>query len=367
MQTDFKPVYIFGAGTSKMLGTPLLNHFLPDARQLMYSPKFKTILSEPIYDSLKKSFENVFEYLGKLFITRQYLGIDLLDLETLFSILDMNNETLSISSTKSLWSLRQDLFSLIIATLKAQTDQSNSNYSLIINNLAAHPNSSFITLNYDLAIENALKSDSTHNQINYLIDADTYSGKLYNDNSRIVLKLHGSANWVYCDECKKFTVCDTYITPLELDSNRHLLHDSNCKNQEQSHNIIVPPTWNKSNQNRIITRVWARAIEQLSEATHIFIIGYSFPKTDVFFDQLLTLSLLNNNKLKNVYIFNPDPEIKNTLNTLFDPHFRRRSVEFYEIKFEDLQNLTNRMYGAEVKIVSEKNLETLFFRLKHPR
>jgi NAD-dependent SIR2 family protein deacetylase len=367
MQPDFKPVYIFGAGTSKMLGAPLLNHFLSVSRGLMYSPKFKNILSGPLNDPLKKSFEHVFEYLEKLLITRQYLGIDLLNLETLFSILDMNNEILSITSTESLWSLRQDLITLIIATLQAQTDQFNSNYSDIINKLAAHSNSSFITLNYDLAIENALKSNPLHYEIDYLIDADAYSGNLHKEKSRIVLKLHGSANWVYCDECKKITVCDTYITPLELNSNRHRLHDSNCKNQERSHNIIVPPTWNKSNQNKIITRTWARAIEQLSEATHIFIIGYSFPKTDVFFDQLLTLSLLNNTTLKKVYVFNPDPGIENTLNALFDPHFRRRSVEYFEIKFEDLQNLTNRMYGSEIKIVSEKDLETLFFRLKHPR
>lgn len=53
--------------------------------------------------------------------------------------------------------------------------------------------------------------------------------------------------------------------------------------------VIVPPTWNKSASTRGLELVWQRAAGEIGSAEHLIVIGYSFPKTDIFFKYLSAL------------------------------------------------------------------------------
>ena len=131
LQPDFKPVYILGAGASVMLGAPVLSDFLTRARGLIYSPQFPNLITEALRDKLRAAFQNAFHYHGYLAETKQYLGIDLGNLETLFSIVDMDIQTSKITSNEmtdgapiafNKGTLREDFYSVIVSTLKAFTN-----------------------------------------------------------------------------------------------------------------------------------------------------------------------------------------------------------------------------------------------------
>lgn len=342
-QPHFKPVYVFGAGASYMIGGPLLDNFLGVARALRYSPDFKTILPDILIPKLEESFRRVFEYQDRLFRAREFLGIDVSNLETMFSILDMEWQTdlmklappsflVTGHTDQELHQVRESLFALIVATLKFWVSDQNTGYNGLINRLASAKDAVFITFNYDLAIEKALNPAYV-----------PYYGFEPEDpneipvNQRSILKLHGSANWTYCPDCEQITVHDDYFSPLELPANNLPSHHrSQCKKKDTSLNLLLPPTWYKYNYLDAITRIWRRSIRELSTATHVVIIGYSFPRTDVFFDQMLTLGLRDSKNLEQVAIINPSPSIESIVNSVFDKHFRRRSVVFYKTGIQNL-------------------------------
>ncbi len=92
--------------------------------------------------------------------------------------------------------------------------------------------------------------------------------------------------------------------------------------------LIVPPTWNKGTEEEFIRYVWQAALRELITAGRIFIIGYSFPETDQFFKYMLGLALAHNNDLSEIYIVNPDEKVWERFESLFHPHFRRRTVNY---------------------------------------
>lgn len=328
----------------------------------MYSPEFsKSLEQDFMREKLKAQFDLIFQYQGELSKTKRFLGIDLDNLETLFSILDMDWQASTadipisghfppLYSVDSLREIREAFFSVLIATLKVSIDRKKFSYDSLIRSLADNEQAVFITFNYDTSIEQALQQGRTDKGANeYVVDYGAEINEQINmpPNSRMVLKLHGSANWTHCPVCGKFTPFKDYITPLELVANRHLLHEPNCR-ETTALNVIIPPTWYKYNYVDVFTRVWNRAIREISFATHIFIIGYSFPRTDVFFEQLLTLALRGSRNLKKVIIINPDPESRDVVKKLFDPHFLSRSVIFHQLRFEELASLSAGRISGEV-------------------
>jgi len=340
-----------------MVGGPLLDDFLGKSRSLLHSPEIVRCIEPTLLDKLKKSFQDVFDYQDKLYRTRQFLGIDVNNLETLFSILDMEWQTARMGlqpvpflqssySYEQLTNIRESLFSLIVATLKMLVSDVNEDFNKLILKLVASDHSAIITFNYDLSIERAFGS---HFSCYY-----GYSEKDPEDletNVRRLFKLHGSVNWTYCPDCHNMKTHLNYVSPLQLAGiNLPTHHSEECKQKNKILNVILPPTWYKYNYLDSITRIWRRSIRELSTATHVVVIGYSFPRTDVFFDQLLTLGLRENQNLKRIIIINPSKSIQPILEIFFDTHFRRRSVSFFQTGIEKLNNATQRPVDYEEQI-----------------
>jgi hypothetical protein len=84
-QPSFKPVYIMGAGASVMEGMPVLNDFMKRARAICYGSELN--------GESREQFLNVFNYQNALYATRQVTAIDLDNLESLFSVIDMDYQT----------------------------------------------------------------------------------------------------------------------------------------------------------------------------------------------------------------------------------------------------------------------------------
>lgn len=78
--------------------------------------------------------------------------------------------------------------------------------------------------------------------------------------------------------------------------------------------LIVPPVRNKQyvRYGKIFTSLWQCAEDKLSSCDKLYVIGYSFPQTDLLSRELFCNSLKNNKKLSKIIIWNiyPDPIVK---------------------------------------------------------
>ena len=180
---------------------------------------------------------------------------------------------------------------------------------------------SIITFNYDVAVDIALLRE--HIQPDYAIEMPF---PFKSESTTLpLLKLHGSLNWaveesasnailplnlaVYLDPSKRTiapTVSEGHASVQLLP---HLVDyfSKLHKRQVKPLPYLVPPSWNKADYHKGLTDVWAAAAKHLSEALHIFVIGYSLPLTDSFFRQLYALGSAGETRLRNFTVFDPDP------------------------------------------------------------
>jgi hypothetical protein len=143
-----------------------------------------------------------------------------------------------------------------------------------------------ITFNYDLVAETML--DSLGVPWNYGT-LDT------NDDQRPegpecvkLLKLHGSINWYRPRDPKgnltgRLETPKTYEDVLRAGAAPH----------------IIPPTWQK-NFTDYMALVWDDAVQAISDATRLGILGFSLPESDTHFKYLLAAGLRNNISLRRV-------------------------------------------------------------------
>ena len=201
---------------------------------------------------------------------------------------------------KNLEAVRENLIFLIAKILdeklkqpKSKADRPHKNLVKRLSNCNKLENTCFISLNYDILIDNALEIDNSDNGV-----SPDYGIKLFN-NSRTgkewrecsnkikLYKLHGSLNWLYCPTCIKLyhypgekaaaseekspcSKCDTPIIPL-----------------------LVPPTFFKVMENYYLQQIWHKAESAFLEADKIYFCGYSFPDADIHIKYLIKRAEMN--------------------------------------------------------------------------
>jgi hypothetical protein len=121
-----------------------------------------------------------------------------------------------------------------------------------------------------------------------------------------------------------------------------------CGNEFNDLPLIVPPTWNKT-RNYNIENIWHQAVKEMSDATNFFIIGYSLPKTDLFFQYMIALGTLDIANLERFWVFDKDPTIKDKYDNLLGPDIKRK------FKFKKW-----------ISIMLSLKLKKLFFNLHKP-
>lgn len=108
-------------------------------------------------------------------------------------------------------------------------------------------------------------------------------------NSILLLKIHGSISWSYCESCKTARLNPTHRSEAEST----LIGNGDCKNclkSKMRSPIFVPPTKDKSYNQPVIRVVWKRAEEVLEKADEIIFAGFSLSTSDVKITQLLMRS-----------------------------------------------------------------------------
>lgn len=339
-----KIVFVLGAGASAHCGTPLMKNFLEVAEDLLRAGEVEEV---------KEDFENVFEAVGKLHAAQSKAIIDTYNIEDVYAAFEMGKllgRLPGIEEADRLERLTSSIRKVIGYTLEKTTKvpkdarinpfQEYYNFTKIILKLIkANRSLSVITFNYDLGLEYSLYR-------NRLLPDYCLGDLELKGNSVTYLKLHGSINWGRCsnEKCGKIvpyrefretefkTGSDYGILPIISRLKR--LKCSSCNKTLEEDPFIVPPTWNKTAFHGQIEQVWRRAATELKDAENIFVLGYSFPPTDMFFRYLFALGVDMSTILRGFYVYDIDPAVEGRFRSLLSSGIEQR-FHFYHRDFGD--------------------------------
>jgi len=248
-------------------------------------------------------------------------------------------------ATPDIQRLREDLILLIARILKESLQYRNrTHHDRLISRLRTEgvlKQTAFISLNYDILIDNSLTDIHDDFDLDYGIDFANFGEKgdwhaPRKTKSIKLLKLHGSLNWLYCPTCtsvritpKVKSVSTIADTPVECKA---------CKTDMTP--IIIPPTFFKVMSNFHLQKIWKVAEMQLSQCDSLIFCGYSFPDADVHIKYLMKRMEVNSNKSPDVFIFNDhegkSPQIFEEEKRRFEAFFRKKDRVFYlNSSFED--------------------------------
>ncbi len=333
-----KTVFILGAGASKQAGVPLMAGFLREAEDLLRLGKFR----DP---EIQRRVEIVLQARNTLQTVHSKSQFDIWNVEAVFAAFEMAHilQRFGNYTAEEIANLTRAMNTTIVNTVEETLRFPKSGNDIGI----PEPYNTFvdliqrlrqevepphtvavITFNYDLALDYAL--DYARVKYDYALEEK----ELSNEFTVPLLKLHGSLNWGRCQnpECKEVvawpimqaanhrwvSALDQY-SPAFLKIGSKITQLQHCDQPVESEPVIVPPTWNKSEHQLALSRVWARAAYELSEAENIFVSGYSLPDTDFFFKYLYALGSVGEVILRRFWVFDPDIGIEAKYQKLLGP------------------------------------------------
>ncbi len=312
-----KTVYVLGAGFSRDAGCPTVSEFI--------SKKTISRLKKTLNAAEKKKLKSLQSYWDY----RIEEGYCESNIESVFNhvsaarYLFMESTTESDESNYDAENIYNDLQWFILKTLKESTKKKiPKEYEKFVKEIL-QPQDVIISFNYDLILE------KTFIDSNISID---YGISEPEKDDRLILKLHGSANWVYCKNCNHSYPTNDYSG---LDTLLGKIKCNNCKKNNLKP-ILIPPTMYKDYQDQelggMIQGLWARANEELYTADNIVFIGFSMAQTDAYAQELFKLSSNMNPELEIYFVVN------NSISSKLKNNYRNALVN-RQIKFVNMSTI----------------------------
>jgi len=342
--------FILGAGFSKCAELPLYAEF----SHLLISEEFNTDIDKVITGATKKFLRDVFGW-------RE--GCDLPSLEDVFTCIDLSAATghhLGIKYTpKVLRAIRRMAIYRIFSVLDRRFW-----YSEDIDKLLRafckpfdEPQCSFVVLNWDIVLEKHLLRLHDDIAVDYCCPCYDWNnpGALKPHVGIPISKMHGSSNWVYCDNCKSlfydlnvklslrtkaglvksdFRLFDESFTDTKFDTALGIPPRDRecrfCKNLVSSH--IATFSYRKSFRNPAYPSIWYHAERLLSESDNWVFIGYSLPEADYELKHLLKAAQLrmsqrrSRHKRKIQVVVLEDIQTRHKFELFFGPE----TIEFFD-------------------------------------
>lgn len=342
-----KNVYVLGAGFSADAGAPVMRDFFSRARHLKDDPH------SGLFPQEREIFERVIQYRFELDRALAKVLVDLDNIEQLFGFLEMELRLSPQANAR----LRSDMIYVIARTLELTSTKALSvqQHSLLSDNVGGRRQHRFngnqygffagfasgrwnpakqyegrsvdsvVSFNYDLILEREMNSLGIGPA--YQCTAAAYYEGFGEPKLHVkLLKMHGSANWVHCNQCDVlWAFSPEKAKQTELASQPC----PSCHQTERLTSVIVPPTWNKGIEAKFILPVWKEVLNELTSAGRLFIIGYSFPESDQFFKYLLGLALSKNSSLTEIHVVSDSDKIKQRFESQFHPYFHERVVRYH--------------------------------------
>lgn len=305
-------VYLLGAGASHEAGVPLTSHILPAA--LALTEELGRLLdgtAPPDSDSYLSAlgpedyseFESLFSWIGSVFhggeLQRDYLP----SLDVLWGVVEIaysrGTTFLPAAPEGELAAVRATLLKLMYHVLVGCTVRQQDGEPVFTFVRPRNPFTEFVrgiakedvllTTNYDILLDQALWAAGEW------IEYGT-GGEHPQHDARLLLKLHGSFNWLYCPNCDEVTVfANEQVLRLPLDASRQ----APCpRDGAPLRSVLVPPTLVHSLHSRQLRNIWAEAHSALRSAERVVVVGYSMPDADVEIQYLLQHALSLNTGLQ---------------------------------------------------------------------
>lgn len=312
-----KAVVILGAGFSKNSGLPVQSE-IPD---LLIKNQSDDPFENNISQIIERFYEDVFGF------SRGAVPPSLDDVLTCLDISTNAGHHLGIKySPIHLRAVRRFIIYKLFKILEENYRYSEEVFALISKILKRYTKVDFIVLNWDTVLEKYINIVSTDYTIDYC-----NGGKYIRDVSSTitaleairVIKIHGSCNWLYCDNCRNL-INDSYddvslikkagfkATDFELlgefeqnitevtDGERCII----CGDHMSSH--IATFCFRKSFRANSFPHLWDMAEDSMTNSDKWIFIGYSLPQADYEFKHLMKISEL---KLKHMKKRTPEIDV----------------------------------------------------------
>ncbi len=293
---------ILGAGFSRESGLPIAR----DLSKSIFDSYFGGRLENAITDAIKKLLKECF---------RWKTGDPLPTFEDIFTMIDMaagSGHSLGRAFTpKKLRAVRRMLIHRLFGILDRHFHPSR-NIEKILKALISKRNTThFIVLNWDIVLEGYLAHCFPRSFIDYCVDISPWFASTRSGTPEIgVAKIHGSANWVYCDNCHSlfydrdhklalsiragsnkadFRLFDESFTDRVFDNAVGLPSaQRNCRKCQCAVGPhIATFSFKKSFRTQGFTSSWLAAEQILTQAKRWIFLGYSLPDADFEFKHLL--------------------------------------------------------------------------------
>jgi hypothetical protein len=298
--------FILGSGFSKCSGLPIQSEF----SKFMLADKFDSNIDKEITIILKDFLANVFGWEKRK---------ELPSLEDIFTCIDLSassGHNLGFHyEPRHLRSLRRLLINRVFSVLDDFYEPSpeiKELLRLIYKSPNLDDRCNFVVLNWDIVLEKHLRDLDRHCRINYCTPCyDWINLSSQQDSSGVpVCKMHGSSNWVYCDNCKSLFYKLDEKLPLRIKAGLNksdfdifdrIIGDEQfcaeigrcdearkcrfCGNKVSTH--IASFSYRKSFRTSAYSSIWYHAERLLAKSDHWVFIGYSLPEADYEFKHLL--------------------------------------------------------------------------------
>lgn len=358
-----KTVFILGAGASHEYGLPLMSNFLERSKELCES-------TEVI--EYKENYKRVFRAIGNLQNVNSKSFINIYNIEEVFSAFEMGriiNKLPGILKKEEIEEILVSTKRLIYETLDKSTalkTPPRSNpldacgcYKRLVQFIDRQSRGnidacSVITFNYDLLLDYALHKQKL--KVDYCLNEINEDKK----NQIKLMKLHGSLNW-FMQKDEKNGVLPIYLDDIFKDKKYYFNQGEKYKNffidpikwlskYNNEYNgksiipepILVPPTFNKMEDNERIINVWRQASLELTKAENILICGYSHPLTDDFFKYLFALGVSGDSIINRFVVYDPDEKLeekyRNMLGRSLEEKYNFENTDFQDF-VGDLDNI----------------------------
>jgi hypothetical protein len=153
--------------------------------------------------------------------------------------------------------------------------------------------------------------------------------------SVLILKPHGSLNWMQCASCDSIAILGN--SKGEIFKTGLLRTLEQCPNDNSIMKFVIePPSYFKKYTNYYLQAVWIKLNEILTAADKIVFIGYSMPEADVMIKYALKRACYN--KVKNIIVVNPGISSQAIPGEIIKERYERvlGPITFHKFGFADL-------------------------------
>lgn len=327
-----KDVYVFGAGASASEGAPVVHNFLHIAYRYFKEETLDAEL-EIVWDFLEHFYGSRVEITSEHDLDRYP------DIDEIFNIVDwylLHNQSFSARFPRSkLYELKMALVKLISATLERSLPLNNGTHKLFVSqaiNRASTP-PTFISLNYDLILERAIKDAGFSTEYGFY---GTHHSHLANSRKIPLYKLHGSLNWSLCPLCEEISEHGEKVAHVLFKQKNPITCD-NCR-CDNSQAIIIAPTLYKSYSISRLHNVWDSAALAISQADRLFFIGYSLAPADTSIIAMIKRALNAPGKERKIIVINPNRQVCKRYLQFFRDNCKINCMGFTREIFEEVFN-----------------------------